>query len=72
MHRIGGFLLVLLLAPLGASAQTPSSDNQEQEIREMRARIEKLEKLVEELQKERAANSVAPHARAALRAHRPG
>jgi len=65
MHRIGGFLLVLLLAPLGASAQTPSSDNQEQEIREMRARIEKLEKLVEELQKEREANSVAPHAREA-------
>src|SRR5437867_2520325 len=65
MHRIGGFLLVLLLAPLGASEQTPSTDDQEQEIREMRARIEKLEKLVEELQKEREANNVAPQAREA-------
>src|SRR6266436_3580208 len=52
MIRILGAAMVLLLAPFCAAAQTPAPDDHEQEIRDMRARIEKLEKLVAELQKE--------------------
>jgi len=60
MIRILGAAMVLLLAPFCAAAHTPAPDEHEQEIRDMRARIEKLEKLVAELQKENESkNSVA-------------
>src|SRR6267143_4692535 len=60
MYRILGALIVLLLLSRTAPSQTPVSDAREQEMQEMRARIEKLEKLVAELQIEKESkNSVA-------------
>ena len=53
MHRISWILGVLLLAPLSAPAQTTAPDEHEQEIRDLRARIVKLEELVEEMRAER-------------------
>src|SRR4029077_14259464 len=49
MHRISWILGVLLLVPLSLRAQTTTPDEHEQEIRELRARIVKLEQLVEEM-----------------------
>ena len=71
MYRILGVLIVLLLAPLGVSAQTAEATTPEErakEMQEMRARIEKLEKLVAELQKEKEAKSSAPAAEVAAAA----
>jgi hypothetical protein len=60
MNRILGGLVVLLLLSRSAPSQTTVSDAREQEMQEMRARIEKLEKLVAELQREKESkNSVA-------------
>src|ERR1700704_330240 len=60
MYRMWGRLALLLLLPMSAAAQSASTNEREQEMQEMRARIEKLEKLVAELQKERESkNGVA-------------
>jgi hypothetical protein len=53
MHRISWILGVFLLVPLSVPAQTTTPDEHEQEIRELRARIAKLEQLVEEMRSER-------------------
>src|SRR4051812_48838558 len=54
IHRAGGILTVLvLLATQVLSAQTAKSDERDQEIQEMRVRIARLERLVEDLQVER-------------------
>jgi hypothetical protein len=51
MRRFSGiFVLLFLLGPLKGRAQTPTPNEQEQEMRDMRARIAALEKVVEELQ----------------------
>jgi hypothetical protein len=52
MHRVWGIFAVFLLLPLSALGQDAAKDEREQEMQEMRARIEKLEKLVAQLQKE--------------------
>ncbi len=52
MHRVWGVLAVFALLPLNALAQGAATDEREQEMQEMRARIERLEKLVVQLQKE--------------------
>ncbi len=66
MHRFENLLVVTLLFAFGAAAQTaPSSqpaqmnapDGHEQELRELRTRIERLENLVERLQKEKESSA---------------
>jgi len=52
MRRVWGIFAVFLLLPLSALGQDAAKDEREQEMQEMRARIEKLEKLVAQLQKE--------------------
>ncbi len=52
MHRVWGVLALFVLLPLSALAQGAATDEREQEMQEMRARIERLEKLVVQLQKE--------------------
>src|SRR3979411_1175304 len=60
MYRLWGRLALVLLLPMGAAAQSASTNEREQEMQEMRARIERLEKLVAELQKEKESrNGVA-------------
>ena len=53
MHRMWGIRAVCLLLPLSALAETVAPGEREGEIQQMRARIERLEKLVAELRKER-------------------
>lgn len=65
MHRVWGVLAVFVLLPLSALAQGAATDEREQEMQEMRARIEKLEKLVTELQKEKEPNNAVATAPAA-------
>jgi len=65
MHRGWGRLALFLLLPMGAAAQSASTNEREQEMQEMRARIEKLEKLVAELQKENESKSGVATAQAA-------
>ena len=72
MHRVWGVLAVFLLLPLGALAQSAAVDEREQEMQEMRARIEKLEKLVAQLQKETSSGiATAPAASDPLQAAAP-
>src|SRR5258708_643419 len=52
MHRVWGVLALFVLLPLSALAQGAATDEREQEMQEMRARIERLEKLVVQIQKE--------------------
>src|ERR1700716_669831 len=60
MYRMWGRLALVLLLPMCAAAQSASTNEREQEMQEMRARIERLEKLVAELQKEKESrNGVA-------------
>lgn len=61
MHRVWwGRLALILLLPMSVAAQSASTNEREQEMQEMRARIEKLERLVAELQKEKdSKNGVA-------------
>jgi tartrate dehydratase alpha subunit/fumarate hydratase class I-like protein len=62
MYRILGIIVVFLLLALSTAAQTAqptqttAPDGHEQELRDMCARIERLEKLVERLQKEKESN----------------
>jgi len=65
MYRILGALIVLLLLSRIAPSQTTVSDARETEMQEMRARVEKLEKLVAELQKEKESKSGGASAQAA-------
>ena len=57
MSRIPWVIGVLLLAPLCTTAQTAAPDQHEQEVRELRARVEQLEKIVAELQKDKEAKA---------------
>ena len=60
MYRVWGRLALVLLLPMSAAAQSASTNEREQEMQEMRARIEKLERLVAELQREKESkNGVA-------------
>jgi hypothetical protein len=65
MYRVWGRLALVLLLPMGAAAQSASTNEREQEMQEMRARIEKLEKLVAELQKEKESRNPVATAQAA-------
>jgi DNA-binding protein H-NS len=59
MHRVWwGRLALVLLLPMSVAAQSASTNEREQEMQEMRARIEKLERLVAELQKEKDSENV--------------
>src|SRR5437867_9329551 len=63
MSRISATVVVLLFTALSARAQTAAPDAHEQELQDMRARIEKLEKLVAELQAEKQSqNSITAQA----------
>src|SRR2546421_8951446 len=57
MRRIPWVIGVLFLAPLCTIAQTAAPDQHEQEVRELRARVEQLEKIVAELQKDKEAKA---------------
>jgi len=65
MYRLWGRLALVLLLPIGAAAQSASTDERDQAMQEMRARIEKLEKLVAELQKEKESGSTVATAQPA-------
>ncbi len=58
MHRISWILAVFLFLPLRVGAQTPP-DEHEQEIREMHARIAKLEQTVEDMRAEKEPGEAA-------------
>ena len=62
MHRVSWILGALLLVPLGVRAQTTTPDEHEQELRELRARVVKLEQLVEEMRAERDSRAGSPAA----------
>lgn len=63
MHRISWILAAFLSLPLTVGAQTAPAE-QEQEIREMRARIANLEKIIEEMRAEKESGEAAPDAQA--------
>src|SRR5256885_96132 len=65
MYRLWGCLALVLLLPMSAAAQSASTDERDQAMQEMRARIEKLEKLVAELQKERESRNMVATAQPA-------
>ena len=66
MHRVWwGRLALVLLLPMSVAAQSASTNEREQEMQEMRARIEKLERLVAELQKEKDSKNGVATAQAA-------
>jgi hypothetical protein len=65
MHRVWGRLALVLLLPMSMAAQSASTNEREQEMQEMRARIEKLERLVAELQKEKDSKNGVATAQAA-------
>jgi hypothetical protein len=66
MHRgWWGRLALVLLLPMSVAAQSASTNEREQEMQEMRARIEKLERLVAELQKEKDSKNGVATAQAA-------
>jgi hypothetical protein len=65
MHRAWGRLALVLLLPMSMAAQSASTNEREQEMQEMRARIEKLERLVAELQKEKDSKNGVATAQAA-------
>src|SRR5256885_9091724 len=65
MYRLWGCLALVLLLPMSAAAQSASTDERDQAMQEMRARIEKLEKLVAELQKERESSNMVAAAQPA-------
>jgi hypothetical protein len=66
MHRVWwGRLALVLLLPTSVAAQSASTNEREQEMQEMRARIEKLERLVAELQKEKDSKNGVATAQAA-------
>src|SRR5207244_2372112 len=65
MYRLLGCLALVLLLPMSAAAQSASTDERDQAMQEMRARIEKLDKLVAELQKERESRNIVATAQPA-------
>lgn len=66
MHRVWcGRLALVLLLPMSVAAQSASTNEREQEMQEMRARIEKLERFVAELQKEKDSKNGVATAQAA-------
>ena len=65
MYRVWGRLALVLLLPISAAAQSASTDERDQAMQEMRARIEKLEKLVAELQKDKESRSTVATAQPA-------
>jgi hypothetical protein len=60
MHRVSWILGALLLLPLGVRAQTTTPDEREQELRDLRARVQKLEQLVEEMRAEKESRDGSP------------